>query len=92
MRVELPCKAGLPIRFTNNLSTGKSTSIRSIIKAVERVTGRAVPVVHAARRIGDPPVLGRRRLPRMCLLKRGKKAGRDIVYCPKFSKKCLLTL
>jgi UDP-glucose 4-epimerase len=57
MRVELPCKAGLPVHFTNNLSTGKSTSIRSVISAVERVTGHAVPVVHAARRLGDPPVL-----------------------------------
>ena len=40
-----------------NLGTGKATSIRSVISAVERVTGRAVPVVHAARRLGDPPVL-----------------------------------
>ena len=40
-----------------NLGTGKATSIRSVIRAVERVTGRAVPVVHAARRPGDPPVL-----------------------------------
>jgi UDP-arabinose 4-epimerase len=40
-----------------NLGTGKATSIRSVIKAVERVTGHAVPLVHAARRPGDPPVL-----------------------------------
>jgi UDP-arabinose 4-epimerase len=40
-----------------NLGTGKATSVRSIITAVERVTGRAVPVVHSARRIGDPPIL-----------------------------------
>ena len=40
-----------------NLGTGKATSIRSVISAVERVTGHAVPVVHAARRPGDPPVL-----------------------------------
>jgi UDP-arabinose 4-epimerase len=40
-----------------NLGTGKATSIRSVIGAVERVTGRVVPVVHAARRPGDPPVL-----------------------------------
>ena len=36
---------------------GQGTSIRSLISAVERVTGHAVPVVHAARRPGDPPVL-----------------------------------
>jgi UDP-arabinose 4-epimerase len=43
--------------LTVNLGTGKSTSIRRIIEAVERVTSRAVPVIHAARRPGDPPVL-----------------------------------
>jgi UDP-arabinose 4-epimerase len=40
-----------------NLGTGKATSIRSVISTVERVTGHVVPVVHAARRLGDPPVL-----------------------------------
>jgi UDP-arabinose 4-epimerase len=43
--------------LTLNLGTGKATSIRSVIEAVERVTDHAVPVVHAARRPGDPPVL-----------------------------------
>jgi UDP-arabinose 4-epimerase len=40
-----------------NLGTGKAGSIRSVISAVERITGRAVPVVHASRRPGDPPAL-----------------------------------
>jgi UDP-arabinose 4-epimerase len=40
-----------------NLGTGKATSIRSVISEVKRVTGHAVPVVHAGRRPGDPPVL-----------------------------------
>jgi UDP-arabinose 4-epimerase len=40
-----------------NLGTGRASSIRSVISAVERITGRAVPVIHAARRPGDPPVL-----------------------------------
>jgi UDP-arabinose 4-epimerase len=40
-----------------NLGTGKATSIRNVITTVERVTGRAVPVMHAARRLGDPPIL-----------------------------------
>jgi UDP-glucose 4-epimerase len=31
--------------------------VRSIIAAVERITGCAVPLVHAARRPGDPPML-----------------------------------
>jgi UDP-arabinose 4-epimerase len=43
--------------LTLNLGTGKATSVRSVIAAVERITGRAVPLVHAARRPGDPPML-----------------------------------
>jgi UDP-glucose 4-epimerase len=43
--------------LTLNLGTGKATSIRNVISVVGRVTGHAVPVVHAARRPGDPPVL-----------------------------------
>jgi UDP-arabinose 4-epimerase len=40
-----------------NLGTGKATSIQNVIKAVERVTRLSVPIIHAARRLGDPPVL-----------------------------------
>lgn len=40
-----------------NLGTGSGTSVFDIVRAVERVSGRAVPVVHSARRCGDPPVL-----------------------------------
>jgi UDP-arabinose 4-epimerase len=40
-----------------NLGTGRATSIRNVISAVERVTGHTVPVLHAARRPGDPPLL-----------------------------------
>jgi UDP-arabinose 4-epimerase len=40
-----------------NLGTGKATSIRSVISEVHRATGHAVPVVHAGRRPGDPPIL-----------------------------------
>jgi UDP-arabinose 4-epimerase len=39
------------------VGTRKATSIRSVISAVERVTDHVVPVVHATRRPGDPPVL-----------------------------------
>jgi UDP-arabinose 4-epimerase len=48
--------AGKP-SLTLNLGTGKATSIRNVIRSVERVTGHAVPIVQAARRPGDPPVL-----------------------------------
>jgi UDP-arabinose 4-epimerase len=43
--------------LTLNLGAGKAASVRSVIAAVERITGRAVPLVPAARRPGDPPVL-----------------------------------
>jgi UDP-glucose-4-epimerase GalE len=40
-----------------NLGTGTGHSIRAVLAAVERVTGRRVPVEEAARRPGDPAVL-----------------------------------
>jgi UDP-glucose 4-epimerase len=40
-----------------NLGNGKGFSVREVIAAVERVTGRSVPVKEAQRRVGDPPVL-----------------------------------
>ncbi len=40
-----------------NLGTGRPSSVREIIEAVESVTGKSVPVVECARRPGDPPAL-----------------------------------
>lgn len=40
-----------------NLGTGKPTSNREIIRAVERVSGRPVKVIEKPRRPGDPPAL-----------------------------------
>jgi UDP-glucose-4-epimerase GalE len=40
-----------------NLGNGRPTSVRAIIDAVEKVTGRRVPYTAAARRAGDPAVL-----------------------------------
>ena len=40
-----------------NLGTGRGASVREVIRAAEAVTGRAVPVIEAARRAGDPPAL-----------------------------------
>lgn len=37
-----------------NLGNGKGFSVREVIKAVERVTGRTIPVREGARRKGDP--------------------------------------
>jgi UDP-arabinose 4-epimerase len=40
-----------------NLGTGRGHSIRDVILAVEAVSRRAVPVIEAGRRPGDPPAL-----------------------------------
>ncbi|MBN3789616.1 UDP-glucose 4-epimerase GalE [Burkholderia sp. Ac-20353] len=40
-----------------NLGTGNGTSVFDVIKAVESVTARRVPVLLAPRRAGDPPAL-----------------------------------
>jgi UDP-arabinose 4-epimerase len=43
--------------LTLNLGAGKAASVRIVVAAVERVTGAVVPLAHAGRRSGDPPVL-----------------------------------
>jgi UDP-glucose 4-epimerase len=40
-----------------NLGNGRPTSVREVVDAVRRVTGRAVPVTVGPRRAGDPGVL-----------------------------------
>lgn len=40
-----------------NLGTGTPTSVREVIRAVEKVTGKKVPFTEAPRRAGDPPAL-----------------------------------
>jgi UDP-glucose 4-epimerase len=40
-----------------NLGTGRGTSVREVIQAVERVTGTRVPHAVGPRRAGDPPAL-----------------------------------
>ena len=40
-----------------NLGTGRGYSVREVISAVERVSGRSVPTRNAPRRPGDPPEL-----------------------------------
>lgn len=40
-----------------NLGLGRGYSVREVIRVGERVTGREIPVITAARRPGDPPVL-----------------------------------
>jgi UDP-arabinose 4-epimerase len=40
-----------------NVGTGRGHSVREVIQAAKRVTGRDVPFVEGPRRAGDPPVL-----------------------------------
>ncbi|MEM1365438.1 MAG: UDP-glucose 4-epimerase GalE [Pseudomonadota bacterium] len=40
-----------------NLATGRPTSVRQIVDAVEKATGRTVPTDYAPRRAGDPAAL-----------------------------------
>lgn len=40
-----------------NLGTGRPTSVREVIAAVEKITGKPVPVIEGPRRAGDPPAL-----------------------------------
>jgi UDP-arabinose 4-epimerase len=40
-----------------NLGTGRGVSVREVITAVEKVTGRKVPIREEPRRAGDPPAL-----------------------------------
>lgn len=40
-----------------NLGSGRGTSVREILEAIYRTTGREVPVRYRPRRAGDPPIL-----------------------------------
>ena len=40
-----------------NLGTGRPSSNREVIRAVEKLSGKTVPLVEAPRRAGDPPAL-----------------------------------
>jgi UDP-glucose-4-epimerase GalE len=44
-------------RLHYNLGIGRGYSVREVIRTVEEVTGKAVPMKEGPRRAGDPPVL-----------------------------------
>lgn len=44
-------------RAAHNLGTGSGVSVLQLIRAAERVTGKAIKVTHGPRRPGDPPEL-----------------------------------
>jgi UDP-arabinose 4-epimerase len=71
--LQLLLKGGLSI--TVNLGTGIGHSVREVIAAAERVTGRRVPRREAPRRPGDPPVL----------VADPSRAGELLGWRPKFS-------
>ena len=52
----LSFEAGEPFEAFN-LGTGQGRSVREVVRAVERVTGRPVKVTSGPRRPGDPPAL-----------------------------------
>jgi UDP-arabinose 4-epimerase len=58
-----------------NLGTGRGYSVREVIAAVKRATGREVPVTEAPRRTGDPPIL----------IADGSKAARELGWAPRYS-------
>jgi UDP-arabinose 4-epimerase len=61
--------------FAYNLATGSGVSVRRLLEAVARVTGREVPAVVAPRRPGDPAALYAD-----CAL-----ARRDLDWSPRFT-------
>ena len=61
-------------RFFYNLGTGKPFSVREIIQAVEKITGKKVPVIESPRRAGDPPAL----------FAASSKAKKELGWTPKF--------
>lgn len=58
-----------------NLGTGRGNSVREVIEACEKVTGRSIPTRESARRPGDPPVL----------VANTDKARNDISWDPQFT-------
>lgn len=57
-----------------NLGTGRPTSVLEVIRAVEKVSGKKVPVNYGPRREGDPPAL----------FANADKAKRELGWTPKF--------
>jgi len=53
--LEVDIENGAPVAV--NLGTGTGRSVREVVEAARRVTGRPVPVAEQPRRPGDPPEL-----------------------------------
>lgn len=59
-----------------NVGSGVGHSVREIVDAVERVSGRRVPVSLSGRRAGDPPVL----------VSSSDRLQSETGWCPKFTR------
>jgi len=59
-----------------NLGNGDGSSVREVIAACEKITGRKIPVVEKPRRPGDPPRL----------VASAEKARRELGWTPKYPK------
>ncbi len=59
-----------------NLGNGDGCSVREVIVACEKITGRKIPVVEKPRRPGDPPRL----------VASAEKARRELGWTPKYPK------
>jgi len=59
-----------------NLGNGDGSSVREVITACEKITGRKIPVIEKPRRLGDPPRL----------VASAEKARRELGWTPKFPK------
>jgi len=57
-----------------NLGTGGGTSVREVISACEKITGKTIPVIDKPRRPGDPPKL----------IAASEKIQRELAWKPKF--------
>jgi UDP-glucose 4-epimerase len=59
-----------------NVGTGKGMSVRQVVEAARRVTGRAIPVLEQPRRAGDPPEL----------VAEGNAIRRDLGWSPRYTE------
>lgn len=59
-----------------NLGNGEGYSVREVIRACERVSGRTIPTIERPRRAGDPPRL----------VAAAAKAERDFAWKPRYPK------
>ena len=57
-----------------NLGTGGGTSVREVIAACEKVTGKPIKVIEKPRRAGDPPLL----------IAGSDKVKRELGWTPKY--------